>query len=63
MRWLSEAACVDDILSTTNPWVWAAGDVPGHAQFVYVAAHEGNLAARNASPAQTSRLTSEPCHA
>jgi mercuric reductase len=39
---------VDEHLRTTNPRVWAAGDVTGHAQFVYVAAYEGNLAARNA---------------
>src|SRR5262249_27684979 len=42
------AVHVDDSLRTTNPMVWAAGDVTGHPQFVYVAAHEGNLAARNA---------------
>jgi mercuric reductase len=39
---------VDDSLRTTNPRVWAAGDVTGHPQFVYVAAYEGNMAARNA---------------
>jgi len=39
---------VNDRLRTTNPLVWAAGDVTGHPQFVYVAAYEGNLAARNA---------------
>ncbi len=39
---------VDDTLRTTNPRVWAAGDVTGHPQFVYVAAYEGDLAARNA---------------
>lgn len=39
---------VDEHLRTTNPRVWAAGDVTGHPQFVYVAAYEGNLAARNA---------------
>jgi len=42
------AVKVDDHLRTTNPRVWAAGDVTGHPQFVYVAAYEGNLAARNA---------------
>jgi len=42
------AVRVDASLRTTNPRVWAAGDVTGHPQFVYVAAHEGNLAARNA---------------
>jgi len=39
---------VGDDLQTTNPRVWAAGDVTGHRQFVYVAAYEGNIAARNA---------------
>jgi mercuric reductase len=42
------AVKVDERLGTTNPRVWAAGDVTGHPQFVYVAAYEGNLAARNA---------------
>ena len=42
------AVRVDEHLRTANPRVWAAGDVTGHPQFVYVAAYEGNLAARNA---------------
>ena len=42
------AISVDERLGTSNPRVWAAGDVTGHPQFVYVAAYEGNLAARNA---------------
>ena len=42
------AVRVDEFLSTTNPRVWAAGDVTGHPQFVYLAAREGNAAARNA---------------
>jgi len=42
------AVRVDDSLRTSNPRVWAAGDVTGPPQFVYVAAHEGSLAARNA---------------
>ena len=43
-----QAIKVSDDLQTTNPRVWAAGDVTGHRQFVYVAAYEGNIAARNA---------------
>lgn len=43
-----QAIRVADDLQTTNPRVWAAGDVTGHRQFVYVAAYEGNIAARNA---------------
>jgi mercuric reductase len=42
------AVRVDAGLRTTNPRVWAAGDVTGHPQFVYVAAHEGSMAVRNA---------------
>ena len=42
------AVRVDEFLRTTNPLVWAAGDVTGHPQFVYLAAREGNTAARNA---------------
>lgn len=39
---------VDDELRTSNPRVFAAGDVTGGPQFVYVAAAQGNLAAGNA---------------
>jgi mercuric reductase len=35
-------------LRTTNPRVWAAGDVTGAPQFVYVSAYQGALAAGNA---------------
>ena len=35
-------------LSTANPRVWAAGDVTGHPQFVYVAAKHGALVVENA---------------
>jgi mercuric reductase len=42
------AVNVDDGLRTSNPRVFAAGDVTGHPQFVYVAAYEGSMAARNA---------------
>lgn len=41
------AVVVDETLRTTNPRVWAAGDVAGAPQFVYVAASEGALAAEN----------------
>jgi mercuric reductase len=44
----TSAVKVDGELRTTNPRVWAAGDVTGHPQFVYVAAREGSTAARNA---------------
>jgi mercuric reductase len=39
---------LDDELRTTNPNVFAAGDVTGAPQFVYVAAAQGTLAADNA---------------
>lgn len=39
---------VDDAMRTTNHRVFAAGDVTGGPQFVYVAATQGHLAARNA---------------
>ena len=39
---------VDSHLLTSNPRVFAAGDVTGGPQFVYVAAYEGQLAVGNA---------------
>jgi mercuric reductase len=39
---------LDETLRTTNPSVFAAGDVTGAPQFVYVAAAQGTLAATNA---------------
>jgi mercuric reductase len=39
---------VDDEMSTSNPRIWAAGDVTGPPQFVYVAARQGTLAVANA---------------
>ena len=39
---------LDGQLRTTNPAIWAAGDVTGGPQFVYVAAAQGTLAADNA---------------
>ncbi len=39
---------VDETLQTSNPSIYAAGDVTDHPQFVYVAALGGNLAAENA---------------
>lgn len=42
------AVQVDAYLRTTNPRIWAAGDVTLGPQFVYVAAYEGKLVAENA---------------
>ncbi|XOB98954.1 mercury(II) reductase [Deinococcota bacterium DY0809b] len=39
---------VDERLATSNPRIYAAGDVAGLPQFVYVAAQSGRLAAGNA---------------
>src|SRR5581483_10975420 len=39
---------VDDRMQTTRPGVYAAGDVTGHDQFVYMAAYGAKLAAKNA---------------
>lgn len=42
------AVVVDEFLKTTNPDIYAAGDVIGGDMFVYVAAYAGTLAAENA---------------
>ena len=39
---------VDGRLASSNPRVWAAGDVTGHPEFVYVASSHGALVAENA---------------
>jgi len=39
---------VDGRLRTDNPRIWAAGDVTGGPQFVYVAAYHGGVVADNA---------------
>jgi mercuric reductase len=39
---------VDDQLRTTNERIWAAGDVTGHPQFVYVAGVHGTIVVDNA---------------
>ena len=39
---------VDDDMSTSHPRIWAAGDVTGHPQYVYVAAKQGSIAVTNA---------------
>lgn len=49
------AIVVNETLRTSNPIVFAAGDVTNAPQFVYVAANQGALAAENALPGRTSR--------
>lgn len=46
---------VNDYLQTTNPRIYAAGDVTLGPQFVYVAAYEGTIAAANAVGAQNKK--------
>ena len=40
---------VDEQLRTTNPRIWAAGDLTGHPQFTHTAGVHGSLAASNAA--------------
>ena len=47
---------VDDSMQTSNPAVFAAGDVTAQPQFVYVAALGGNIAAENALRGTTRRM-------
>ncbi|MDA8358277.1 MAG: mercury(II) reductase [Actinomycetota bacterium] len=42
------AVDVDDQLRTANPRIWAAGDVTGAPQFVYVAGSHGTMVVENA---------------
>ena len=42
------AIVVDEFQKTSNPNVYAAGDVTGDPMFVYVSAHTGSVAAENA---------------
>lgn len=42
------AIAVKESLATSNPRIWAAGDVTGHREFVYVAANHGALVVENA---------------
>ncbi len=39
---------IDGTLASSNPRIWAAGDVTGHREFVYVAASHGALVVENA---------------
>jgi mercuric reductase len=39
---------VEKTLASSNPRIWAAGDVTGHREFVYVASTHGTLMAENA---------------
>lgn len=39
---------VDDLLRTTNPRIWAAGDLTGHPQFTHTASVHASLAMSNA---------------
>ena len=52
----SGAIRTGDDLRTSNPQVWAAGDVTASHQFVYVAAQQGRVAARNALNGTTEQI-------
>jgi mercuric reductase len=43
-----EEILVDAGMNTSHPRIWAAGDVTGHPQYVYVAAKHGAIAVENA---------------
>ncbi len=47
---------VNDYLASSNPKIYAAGDVAGLPQFVYVAAQSGRIAAKNALQNKASPL-------
>ena len=53
---------VDGLLRTTNPRIWAAGDLTGHPQFTHTAGVHASLAASNAilGARRTVDLTAEP---
>ncbi|MBF0706555.1 mercury(II) reductase (plasmid) [Alkalihalobacillus hwajinpoensis] len=53
---------VNDFLETSVPHIYAAGDVTLSPQFVYVAAYQGNLVAKNVTGAQKRKqdLTTVP---
>ena len=47
---------IDEYLRTTNPHIYAAGDVTGNMELVHVAVHSGELAAHNAFSAERQKL-------
>jgi mercuric reductase len=56
----SGAVVVDEFLRTANPRIWAAGDVTGSPQFVYVAGAQGSTVVDNAFFSAQRRL--DYCH-
>lgn len=52
----NEAVVVDDMLQTSNPDIYAAGDVTNRPQLVYVAAMAGGIAAGNALTGSAKKL-------
>jgi mercuric reductase len=52
----ADEVLVDAGMSTRHPRIWAAGDVTGHPQFVYVAAKQGAIAVENAFQVSRRRI-------
>ena len=52
---------VDDLLRTTHPLIWAAGDVTGHPRFTHLAGMHGALVAANALLGLRRRASDVPC--
>ena len=50
---------VNELLETTNPKIYAAGDITLGPQFVYVAAYEGGIVADNAVGGQSRKINLE----
>ena len=48
VEWSPKGIRVDEHLRTSQPWVWAAGDVVGGPLFTHVASEMGQVAGRNA---------------
>jgi mercuric reductase len=54
----TEGVKINDYMQTSNPDVYAAGDVTGKDMYVYMAAYGGKIAARNALDGNTSSYDS-----
>ena len=48
VKWVQNGVAVNSKLQTTNPQIYACGDLTGGYQFTHIAQHEANLALKNA---------------